>query len=567
MVRWHTRVMRIRRPLLSVEALVALVAVYLLVTANGPFWRGAMVGRDMGSPGDWGFAAALAVLVGALHFVVLGLLATRLTVRPLLALVLVVASVAAFYMERYSIYLDRAMVRNVLATHFGEAIELFSLRMVGHVLLFGVLPAAALWWPQLQARPRLRALTVRAAWLAAALLLAVGAILPVFADFASLMRNHKEVRHLVTPGNAVVALAGNLWGRRAFDPANRQVVGPDAKLAPAWAQRQRPTLFVLVVGETARARDFGLNGYERMTTPELAARDVVNFPHATACGTSTEVSLPCMFSPFGRRNYDEDRIRGHESLLHVLARAGFKVQWRDNQSGCKGVCDGLEQVQLSKAAGEGLCPGGQCLDEVLLHGMDRVLADARGNLFVVMHQMGSHGPAYYRRYPEAFRRFTPACEKDDLRQCSQVEIRNAYDNSILYTDHVLGRVIDFLKARQDRYDTAMLYVSDHGESLGEGGLYLHGVPYSVAPDVQRDVPMVAWLSTAFRQAFGVDAACLQREAQRPVSHDHLFHSVLGLLDVSTSAYDRTHDVFAACRSPVAAGPAVSTRTGPASAAP
>ncbi len=148
-----------------------------------------------------------------------------------------------------------------------------------------------------------------------------------------------------------------------------------------------------------------------------------------------------------------------------------------------------------------------------------------------------------------------------------MEIRNAYDNSILYTDHVLGRVIDFLKARQDRYDTAMLYVSDHGESLGEGGLYLHGVPYSVAPDVQRDVPMVAWLSTAFRQAFGVDAACLQREAQRPVSHDHLFHSVLGLLDVSTSAYDRTHDVFAACRSPVAAGPAVSTRTGPASAAP
>ncbi len=541
-----------RRPLISVETLVAVATLYLLAVVNGPFWRAAMAGRDLASLRDAGFALALGALVGTLHFVALGLLSTRRTVRPLLALVVVVGVVAAYYMDRYAIYLDRAMVRNILATHYDEAIELFSLNLVGHVLLWGALPAAALWWPRLKPRTWRRALGLRAAWMAGAVVMAVAAILPVFADFASLMRNQKEVRHLVTPGNVVAALAGNAWGRAARAPAVRTAVAPDATLAPAWTQRSRPALFVLVVGETARARNFSLNGYERDTNPALAARDVVNFPNVTACGTSTEVSLPCMFSPFGRRDYDEDRIRSHESLLHVLARAGFQVQWRDNQSGCKGVCDGLPQVQLSRAQVEGLCPEGQCLDEVLLHGMDRVLADARGNLFVVMHQLGSHGPAYHRRYPAAMRRFTPACEKDDLRLCTPAEIRNAYDNSILYTDHLLGHVIDLLKARQDRYDTAMLYVSDHGESLGEGGLYLHGIPYRLAPEVQRQVPMVAWLSPAFRHAFGIDEACLRREAQRPVSHDHLFHSVLGLLEVSTKAYERSLDVFAPCRTPVTA---------------
>ncbi len=541
-----------RRPHLSLEVLIILATVYVLAVANGPFWRAVIADRDLTSVRDLGFMAALAVLIGALYFVALGLLATRWTVRPLLALWVVIGVQAAYYMDRYAIYLDRAMVRNILATHYDEASELFSLHMVGHVLLWGVLPAAALWWPQLRSRTWQRALGVRLAWMLGAVMLAAAAILPVFADFASLMRNHKEVRHLITPGNALTALAGNAWGRRPGPPAARTVVAADAKMAPAWAQRARPTLFVWVVGETARAQSFSLNGYERETNPQLAGRDVINFPHVTACGTSTEVSLPCMFSPFGRRDYDEDRIRSHQSLLHVLARAGFQVQWRDNQSGCKGVCDGLPMAQLSKAQVEGLCPEGQCLDEVLLHGMDQVLADAHGNLFVVMHQLGSHGPAYHRRYPATFRRFTPACEKDDLRLCTAAEIRNAYDNSLLYTDHVLGRVIDFLKARQDRYDTAMLYVSDHGESLGEGGLYLHGVPYRLAPEAQLHVPMVAWLSPAFRQAFGVDTTCLRREAQRPASHDHLFHSVLGLLDVATAAYDRSHDVFAPCRTPVTA---------------
>jgi len=184
---------------------------------------------------------------------------------------------------------------------------------------------------------------------------------------------------------------------------------------------------------------------------------------------------------------------------------------------------------------------------VLLHGMEGIARDASGNLFVVMHQMGSHGPAYFKRYPAVFKHFTPACEDAELHHCSQAEITNAYDNSLRYTDHFLARVVDFLGQAQKRYDTAMLYVSDHGESLGESGLYLHGVPYAIAPRVQTRVPLVMWLSPAFRQSFGVDQECLRSRAAAPASHDNLFHSVLGVLDVQTVAYQRSRDLFAPCR--------------------
>ena len=536
------------RPAIRVETLVLLTAVFLITVGNGPFWRAVLADRDWGQPSTWGFTAALFVAFSALYVAAGASIASRYTVKPLLTVLLLVSAAAAYYMDRYRIYFDRAMLRNVLATNYREASELLSWKLALHLLAFGVLPSALLYWPQLK-RPSLgRALGMRVVWIASALALGVGSLLLVFGDFASLMRNHKEVRYLLTPGNLVSALAGNAWGRAGRANQPKLPVGADARLGTAWSGRSRPTLFVLVIGETARARNFSLNGYERETNPELSRRGVVNFPHAQACGTSTEVSLPCMFSSLGRRHYDEERILTHESLLHVLARAGFQVLWRDNQSGCKGVCDGLPAEQLDRENVEALCAQGQCLDEVLLRGMKGIARDSQGNLFVVMHQLGSHGPAYFKRYPSAFKRFTPACESEDLRACSKAEIANAYDNSLLYTDYVLGQLIDFLDRAQATHDTAMLYVSDHGESLGEGGLYLHGMPFAIAPDVQKNVPMVMWLSPAFRRGVGLSEECMRSHAAEPVSHDNLFHSMLGVLDVQTVAYDAGMDLFAPCRS-------------------
>ena len=538
--------MRIARPTLHTETLALLCALYVLLGLNLPFWRAALAGRDWSAAGNWGFALALFVALAALHVAAVCLFATRRTVRPLLSLLVVAGAAVSFYTERYSVFMDRHMLDNVLATNLGEAGELLGADLVVHLVLFGVLPALLLWWPRLAPRPFMRAALVRAGWVAGCSVLAVAALLPVFADFASLMRNHREVRHLLAPGNLVAASAGHFFAGRGDSAGPLKVVGQDARQAAA-PGGQKPALFVLVVGETARARNFSLNGYARPTNPQLATRDVISFGDVTACGTSTEVSLPCMFSVFGRRNYDERQIRTHESLLHVLDHAGVQVLWRDNQSGCKGVCAGLPAEQLDHAGVEGLCAEGRCFDEILVHGLDRVAKDAHGNLFVVLHQLGSHGPSYFRRYPAAFKRFTPACEQDELRRCSEQEIVNAYDNSLLYTDHFLARVIDFLKTQQGRYDTAMLYLGDHGESLGESGLYLHGVPFPIAPRVQTHVPLIAWLSPAFAQRTAVDLGCLRGRSSQPLSHDNLFHSVLGMMDVETGAYDPGEDLFLPCR--------------------
>ena len=544
----------LQRPALHVETLVLLCVGFLLLTGNGPFWRAALAGRGWELAATWGFAAALFAAFAAFYFFFAALLATRLTVKPLLSVLLLCTAFASWYMDHYSIYLDRAMLRNVLATHVQEARELLVWGMVPHLLLLGVLPVMLLWWPRLKQRSLGRALVLRLGWLVAALAIGVAGLLLVFADFASLMRNHREVRYLLTPGNLVAALVGNAWGGVKRPSQAKLPVGTDAKLGAAWSGRSRPVLFVLVIGETARSQNFSLNGYTRNTNPLLAQRDVISFPHATACGTSTEVSLPCLFSPFGRTHYDEEKIRAHESVLHVLARAGFKVLWRDNQSGCKGVCDGLPAEQLDHVRNEALCAEGPCLDEVLLHGMEGIARDAAGNLFVVMHQLGSHGPAYFKRYPAVFKQFGPACENEDLRGCSAAEILNAYDNSLLYTDFFLSGVIDFLGRSQKQYDTAMLYVSDHGESLGESGLYLHGMPYLIAPEVQKRVPLVMWLSPDFRRSFSLNQNCLRSRADAAVSHDNLFHSLLGILDVETRAYDKALDLFAPCRPAPVSGP-------------
>jgi lipid A ethanolaminephosphotransferase len=247
-----------------------------------------------------------------------------------------------------------------------------------------------------------------------------------------------------------------------------------------------------------------------------------------------------MFAPFGRAGYGARKVREHESLLHVLERAGIPTAWFDNQSGCKGVCAGLEQHALAQA-----CAGG-CLDEVLLAGLAPPRLAAGRTQVVVLHQIGNHGPAYFRRYPRDMDHFQPACAREDFGLCTREEIVNAYDNALRYTDHVLGRAIAALRA-QGTHHAALLYVSDHGESLGEKGLYLHGMPYAIAPREQTRVPMYLWLSDGFAARTGIDTSCLRRHAAAPRSHDDLFHSVLGMLHLETRDYRRGNDFTAACR--------------------
>ena len=540
---------------LTVELLLVLASAFWALSANRLFLQAALQDRVASEPATWGFAVALLVMLGALHFLLMALVSNRWTVKPLLAVLIVGTAFASYFMQSFSVYLDPTMMRNVMRTDVAEARELFAWRLIPHLVLFAVLPLLVLWRVRIVKRPWLRATAVRVGLLLLAAAVLVGALLSVFQAFSSLMRNNKEMRYLITPANYLWSLTSVATAHAKGAAKPRVAIGEDAQPGARMAARTKPLLVVLVVGETARAANWQLNGYAKATTPELAQLNVTNFKEVTSCGTNTETSLPCMFAPVGRRDYDESRIRGSQSLLHVLHRAGVGVMWRDNQSGCKGVCEGLPQEEMLQLNPPGLCAEGRCMDEALLVGLDERLKAASGSpgkagtQLLVMHQLGNHGPSYFRRFPPAFKRFTPQCEHDDLRKCSTEEIVNAYDNALLYTDHVLARLIKQLQAAQEQVDSVVLYVSDHGESLGENNLFLHGLPYAIAPDLQKRVPMVMWFSEGAAGSTGVDTACLQRRAAQPAAHDHLFHTLLGLTDVKTALYEKDWDLAKDCRAP------------------
>jgi len=539
---------RSRLPALSPQALTLLVCLAFTLLYNLRFWSAVLGAEPPATLTDWGRLAGYGVVMTALHFVVFLPLVNRVSVKPLLSLLLLVAASVSYFTGHYGAYFDTHMIDNVLQTDTREAGELLTPGLALYLLLYTVLPALLIWrWP-LRQRSRLRGLGMSLLWLAGGIGVLVVSLLLSFQSLSSLMRNHHELRYLITPGNAIVS-TGQVMAASEPLPEERLPIGEDARRQAS--ATGTPRLLVMVVGETVRAADWGLSGYSRQTTPRLASRDVINFDEVTSCGTNTAVSLPCMFAPIGKSNYDERYIKSHESLLDVLQRAGFRVVWIDNQSGCKGVCDGVEQRSPSPQAYPDRCDGEDCLDGVLVDELRQQVASLTGDTVIVLHTLGNHGPSYFQRYPEAFRAFTPTCDTADLAQCSREAIVNSYDNAILYTDSVLDELIGVLE-QQPSLATALLYVSDHGESLGENGIYLHGLPYAIAPDEQTRVPMAWWSSRAFERASGLESDCLAQQASQPLSHDQLFHSLLGVLGVESAILDPRMDITRDCRPGMAA---------------
>jgi lipid A ethanolaminephosphotransferase len=516
-------------------AVALLAAAFFTIFANGGFWRLLLAGHHPGDPRTWVLGASTAALLFAVHTVLIAPFAWRRVLQPFLSILFIANAVAVHYMNAFNVVFDASMMRNVFETDAREAADLITLRLIVTVLVLGVLPAALVWMVRLERETLTVAVRRRAmlAGAAALLLLAAGGL--SYKSYASFFRNHREARFMVPPVSVVASAVGVAAEKLRGADGPRIAVGQDVVLGPRWSASARPVLFVLVVGETARAAEFSLDGYSRDTDPTLRAERVINFPHVDACATSTADAIPCMFSPFGSAS-SASRARRYESLLDVARRAGLRVLWRENNSGCKGVCDGVETEILTDASVPGLCEGGECFDEILLTNWDAILAKRDRSVLLVLHQKGSHGPAYFKRYPREFERFTPACKSEDFDDCTPAEIRNAYDNTILYTDHILGETIQRLAAARE-WDTAMLYVSDHGESLGERGLYLHGLPHAIAPDAQKHVPMMLWMSPPFAARFGIDSRALAARADLPYSHDNLFHSILGMLDLHTRVYD------------------------------
>jgi lipid A ethanolaminephosphotransferase len=536
-------------PSLSAPALGFLCSLYLVLAGNYSFFKAVSAalytGESVGTSGlliAWVFSCIL--LLFFLIFQVIGSL--KPVFKPFLILVLVLASVISYFMDNLGIVIDSVMVQNVFETDLDEALELLNARFLLHIFVFGALPGLLVYRTRIVSKP-LKAEIINRVLLMGGTALLLGAIVFLnYKTFSFVLRNNHHLRSLVNPTYPVYSLVKYYKASRQ----GREVVnalGEDAKQNAGWQVRGKKTVVVLVVGETARAENFSLNGYQQDTNPELAKENVINFSNTHSCGTATAVSLPCMFSNLKQSGYSDALAKENENLLDVLKHAGVNVLWLDNNSGCKGVCQRVALKNTETLGLPGYCAEGECYDEIMLGELRAALKALPADTLVVLHQKGSHGPAYYKRHPAHFRKFMPECTRAEVQNCPQDEIRNAYDNTIYYTDHVLAEVVRLLK-ENNQYNTAMVYMSDHGESLGENGIYLHGLPYALAPEQQTHIPFIMWLSPDFLNSAKVSDACLRQHGQVAYSHDNLFHSVLSMLDVKTRVYEPEYDVFASCQS-------------------
>lgn len=586
------------RPRLGANALLLIVVTFMVVALNTRFWRIVLASPGLDGLYGVGVIAAIAAALFALTLLMLLPLSLRWTFKPGLALALILAAGAAYFISDYGAVIDRHALASVYETDAREAGEWLNLRMLLSIGALGVLPALLLWWIEVDWQKPLREVFSRLKLALLAFALLGIAALGFGKDISSLLRNHMELRHIANP---FALLAANLsyLDHARDDDRPLQRIGLDARRSGATKTSERPMVLVLAIGESMRAASLDLNGYARDTDFDLHHVPTVNFSRVSSCGTNTATSLPCMFSDLGRRNYDDAVAKHRENLLDVLMHSGYDVLWLDNNTGSKGLAKRAREVRAGKP-GDGEttsanCSAEGCYDQVLVDQLRDVLPTIERDTVIVVHLLGSHGPAYYARYPDQYAVFKPECRTNELQSCSDAQLRNTYDNSVLYTSHILADIASLLgetralinrhspttlaclvtrghHARSDvpdcpadaprapetpaadvAFDAAMLFVSDHGESLGEHGLYLHGTPYAIAPDEQTHVPMLLWTSDRFGARRGLDLGCVRRRADAPLSHDHFFHSVLGLADVATSAYASKLDVFAGCDTPPLVG--------------
>jgi lipid A ethanolaminephosphotransferase len=442
------------------------------------------------------------------------------------------------------------MIRNAAQTTTAEAGHLMTPAFYRHMALYALLPSLLIAMVRIDHRPIGAKLKWNTAVIAPLLLLALAMTLWQFPAIASTLRNNRIIIKTLNPVSPIFSAIKFA----VAEDKNRTIVAapldPDARPGPsiAAAPTNRSSRSSLPEKPPAPGT-FRWAAIERKTNPELEKRDIVYFNNTSSCGTATATSLPCMFSALPRSGYSHEGGLAQENVLDVLKHAGNEVTWWENNTGDKGVALRITPAIFPLRTTPVSASDNECRDQVMVEALDPWLDAVQGNATLVLHQLGSHGPAYYARYTEEERLFKPDCRTAEFAACTSQEIINAYDNTIVATDRMLAQVIDLLEARSDRLASAMIYMSDHGESLGEKGLYLHGMPYMLAPSEQTHIPFIMWLSDSYSEIFGVTNACLEGRVDETLSHDNMFHTVLGLMDVNAKHYDPALDVTSGCRAP------------------
>lgn len=535
--------MKVYRPGINSIILSLLVAAWIVFGANGVLWTKASEAFGEHQLAFAAFAVAVSALLAAFCISV----SVKYLSKPVFIFLIVSAAAADWFMTKFGAIIDTDMIRNAAQTTPAEAGHLITPAFMLHMLLFAILPSLAIAYVRIEHHSFGKKLARNLSVIAPLLLVATALTLWQFPAIASTIRNNRIIQRTINPLTPIISAVKFVISSGKEQAIVTLPLDPDATLGPVIAEADKPVVTIIVAGETSRAQNFSLGGYERKTNPELEKRNVTYFRNTSACGTSTAISIPCMFSLYGRSDYAREKALAQENLLDVLGHAGIAVEWWENNTGDKNVAKRIPLRNFSVENDPRYCVNTECLDQVMVDQLGDWLDNIKDNATLVMHQLGSHGPAYYARYTQEQRLFQPDCRTAEFAKCTADEIVNAYDNTIVAVDSMLAQVIDLLQARSDRLASTMIYMSDHGESLGESGLYLHGMPYMLAPEEQTQIPFIMWFSDSYSEMFGISKTCLDDFVDNEFSHDNLFHTVLGLMNIDAKHYDPALDVAAKCK--------------------
>lgn len=508
--------MRLLRSDIKIVSFALLISALNLLLFHFPFFKFVFNNVDHKSLNGINILVSLVLLmlVANAFFFLLICYLSRYAGKFLLVVFFIVNAIAVYFVNTYNVIIDESMVGNVLNTKYSEASGFFSFKLVLYIVLFGVIPAIYIIRAKLSTIPVKRFLLIVSGSL-------VFMIIVAFANAPNWLwidKNSKVLGGLAMPWSYTVNLS--LFYLHKQQENEKEILLPNATIRDS-----TKAVVVLVIGESARSENFSLYGYARNTNPLLSKIPGVDHFSATSCATYTTAGVKCILE-------HENTGDLYEILPNYLYRNGAEVIWRTTNWGEPPVHirDYLTKEALMKN-----CQGEGCnFDELLLsHLNEQIAASTSNKVLVVLHTSTSHGPEYSKKYPSQFEVFKPVCNSVELAKCSQTELINAYDNTIGYTDYLLSKVIEDLKQLKG-YKSSMIFVSDHGESLGEKNLYMHGLPLSLAPKEQYDIPFIVWTS---------DSSVKQLKPGITVSQNHVFHSVLHFLGVESPVYKEELNIF------------------------
>jgi len=483
----------------------------------------------------------ISIFLTLIIFIVLlfSLFSSKYTTKPLLIIAVMVSSFTNYFMNTYHVVIDHAMIRNSLQTNLNESLDLFSITLILYVVFLGLIPSYLIYKVKVKYNPLRKESIEKIKTIVLSIVLIVILILSLSKYYTSFFREHKQLRYYANPTYWIYSIRTYIKRTYFSGPIVVKALGTDASIPDS----KHNKIVIMVVGEAARADHFSLNGYEKETNPLLINDDIINFSNMSSCGTATAKSVPCMFSIYGRSDYSYKKGIRSENVLDVLKHTNqIDILWRDNNSDSKGVALRVPYEDYKSSKNNTICTEGECRDEGMLVGLDKHIEKNKNkDILIVLHQMGTHGPAYYKRYTKEFEKFKPVCKTNQLEECTKETIANGYDNAILYTDYFLDKTINFLKQYDKTYETALIYMSDHGESLGENGIYLHGLPYFMAPDAQTHVGSFVWFGDKMKK--NIDIEKLTKNKDNDYSQDNLFHTLLGIFNVETKVYNKKMDML------------------------